>query len=494
MKVFEYFMNGKKQRAEFPDHMPDEQIMQILQGMKSPAEMRAPNMKEQQQSADAEELKRRNPLVDIPMDVLGGATFGFGDEIYGAARGLMENPFKEGFAERYKRTYSAARKAREFHQNPIIAGGAELAASLIPALGWVGRAAKGARSLAPTVLRSGATGAGVGGWSGYAQGQPGDRIAPAITGAGAGAALGTLLPAATGTVGRTVARKRTGATAPRSQRLAESKVDKLVDQATPEELEFLAQEPQALVADLTDKTQILGGAVARGSGESRQRMLDATVGRQYHQYKEIPDKVEKAIGSDMSREKVMNLLKVRKDRSDQLYDIANKGEPLVEMTEKIEKVLKSGAFRHKKVYREAVHRARQLEIPVSVGQGENKKYTLRFMHVIAEKWRQEIKAKRDPVIFGGARSDLQKELKKQHPKYKEAQDYFAKTQRMREAFDTGQELSGASKTSDELQDALSMLDKNKDRGTIVDKALRSGFSYGVRQQAKAALAPKGPPR
>jgi hypothetical protein len=148
---------------------------------------------------------QRGSLLD---SVGQGLTFGFGDEIGGVFSGvknvLQGGGFKEGYDSGVARERGDLEAERRRH--PVASTIAELAGALPTAALPMGGAARGV-GLLSKIGRGALGGAEAGAiyGAGTADGDVGDRAAGAVEGAATGAAIGTVLPAATSAI-RTVAK------------------------------------------------------------------------------------------------------------------------------------------------------------------------------------------------------------------------------------------------------------------------------------------------
>jgi hypothetical protein len=128
-----------------------------------------------------------------------GATLGFADEALGAINGadrfLRGGSFKEGYKEGVDKTRAVGREFAEEH--PVANVALEVAGGVVPALATGGAAS-------PSLLRSAATGAGIGGTAGFGGSEGGlkNRLTGAAVGAAAGGVIGGAAPLATELIGK----------------------------------------------------------------------------------------------------------------------------------------------------------------------------------------------------------------------------------------------------------------------------------------------------
>lgn len=182
--------DGARYEINAPEGATEDDAIRFLQG--------------QMQKGEAQQGPAPSWLESAGRGALQGATFGFGDEIYGAAKGAYDALAGGGdFTGTYERERDAVRAANAAAQkaNP----GTYLAGELVggvavpvggAAAGLRTAAAAGSRSLGARALASAKTGAGYGAAYGLgtAQGSPVDQAINTASGAVAGGAVGAALP------------------------------------------------------------------------------------------------------------------------------------------------------------------------------------------------------------------------------------------------------------------------------------------------------------
>ena len=143
------------------------------------------------------QLKKAAPeyyqnLVD---QAIKGSSFGFSDEIVGAANALAGGSEGESFSEEQARFTAAERdRAAKFSdENPIAAGAAEIAGGALALGPLAGAGVARAGTTAGKVAAGAAEGAIVGAAAGAGNADDGDRLAGAAAGAAGGAVLGGVL-------------------------------------------------------------------------------------------------------------------------------------------------------------------------------------------------------------------------------------------------------------------------------------------------------------
>lgn len=221
---------------------------------------------------------------------LGGAYFGFRDELAAAGRaigGKIANPdIPIGDIYDAGLRLEQAKDARFREENPGTALAAEVAGGL--GMGALAAPIAGAAGLGqvasnvPTVLKYAGLGAGAGALSGAGNAAPGERL----EGAGTGALIGGGLGAATPFVARgvsAVAAPILGPITSRLSRVPESAAGRKIaeafgrDRLTPAEIQsrLSAMGPEATIADAAGgNTLQLGAAQARLPGETVQKAMD----------------------------------------------------------------------------------------------------------------------------------------------------------------------------------------------------------------------------
>jgi hypothetical protein len=130
--------------------------------------------------------------ADVGRSIVQGATFGFGDELTGAAKAMI--PGGQGYTE--GRDQFRAEDARFRQEHPLASTAAELGGGLASAGLPIGAAAKEGLTIAQRARRGAAFGAGMGALNaaGHADGSPRERLRAAGYGAGFGGALGAAMP------------------------------------------------------------------------------------------------------------------------------------------------------------------------------------------------------------------------------------------------------------------------------------------------------------
>ena len=251
---------------------------------------------------------------DTGMGALGkfaqGATFGFYDELRGAASALTGGDYQSG------KEAAIQELEAQSEQSPLTSLASEIAGGMTTAipLGALGAATKAGKAIStlPSLLRYGLYGAGGGGLAGAGYAEEGDRLEGAGKGAATGAALGAVLPVVGWGAGLTknpINWAKAAFSSPAKR--ATTKLSEALrrDALTPGKVTSKLRKmgPEAMIPDAAGENVLgLADAVVQRPGVTRNKALAAVMKRQAGQHGRVMDSLIDTIGDEKNFYKALN--------------------------------------------------------------------------------------------------------------------------------------------------------------------------------------------
>lgn len=286
---------------------------------------------------------------DVARAVASGATFGFADEIAGAANTL----FGLGSGETLQENI-AAQRARDEAINPVVRTAGEIGggAATTLATGGLGLLARAPAAVAvPAVGALEGTAAGVG----FAEGDLAERLPSGMIGAGLGLGTGVLGAAASGGIQRLA---RAGSSARQAERRIMQALQR--DDIDPARVAARARQlgPQATLADVGGpNVRGLARGVITRPGPARQMAEQALERRALNQGRRINQTIDSVVSGRNFAATTDEIIETRRAAATPLYERAFREQPEAGLTgESVDRLVANSAVRS------AINRARRINL------------------------------------------------------------------------------------------------------------------------------------